>query len=254
MSHEAALQERAKELRCLYEVNAAVSDRAARPSAVFLRVLSAIPEGWQRPESAGARIEYLGRSYVGPGFTSLGQRISAALKLFGVRVGHVEVSESAALEPGAEAFLAEERQLLETIAMRLGEYLEWKHTQLLGERLSQAGEHWRWRQAYVEALVAALDGERFGVRRVFLGGSTESGEAGPGSDVDLFVEHSGTEVQRHELGLWLEGWSACLAEIAYQQTGYRMPGGLLDVHFLDAASAQRLALELREVQPAPRPA
>lgn len=242
-----ALQERAKELRCLYEVNAAVSDRAEPPSAVFLRVVSVIPDGWQRPASAGARIEYLGRSYVGPGFTSLGEKIQAPLRLFQVPVGHIEVSDSAQLEAGQAAFLPEEQQLLETIAQRLGEYLEWKHTQLLGERLSAAGEHWRWRQTYVEALVAALDRARFGVGRVFLGGSTESGQAGPGSDVDLFIEHRGTAAQRQELGLWLDGWSRCLAEIAFQQTGYRLAGGLLDVHYLDAASALRLAGELREV-------
>ena len=256
MPHVADLIERAKELRCLYEVNAAVSDRGESPSAVFLRVLSAIPDGWQRPETTGARIEYLGRSYVGPGHTRLGAKISAPLRLFNTQVGHIEVSDTAEVEAGVPVFLAEEQQLLQTIATRLGEYLEWKHTQLLGERLSVAGEHWRWRQRYVEALVGALDRERFGVTRVFLGGSTESGEAGPGSDIDLFVEMSGGPEQQRELGLWLDGWSGCLAELAYQQTGYRAPGGLLDVHFLDAAGVRRMAGELREVNapPAARPA
>jgi len=241
------LVERAKELRCMYEVNAAVSDRAAAPAAVFLRVLSVVPDGWQRPETAGARIQYLGRSYVGPGFTDLGASIRAPLRLFNVEVGHIEVSDTALVEPAVPTFLPEEQELLNTIAMRIGEYLEWKHTQLLGERLSVAGEPWRWRQTYVEALVAALDRERFGVGRVFLGGSTESGEAGPGSDVDLYVEHFGSSEQRSDLGLWLDGWSRCLAELAYQQTGYRFPGGLLDVHFLDATRTFRIASELREV-------
>jgi hypothetical protein len=249
MTQVTALQERAKELRCLYQVNAAVSERGEPPSAVFLRVVSIIPDGWQRPASAGARIEYLGRSYVGPGFTNLGAKIRAPLRLFQVPVGQIEVSDSAQPVEGEVTFLAEEQLLLETIAQRLGEYLEWKHTQLLGERLSVAGEHWRWRESYVEALVAALDRARFGVGRVFLGGSTESGQAGPGSDVDLFVEHTGTAAERNDLGLWLDGWSRCLAEIAFQQTGYRLPGGLLDVHYLDRSSALRLAGELREVGP-----
>ena len=62
-----ALRERAKELRCLYRVHEILSRRGQPPAHAFLAVLEAIPEGWQRPDSTGARIEYLGRSYVGPG-------------------------------------------------------------------------------------------------------------------------------------------------------------------------------------------
>lgn len=57
-----ALRERAKELRCLYAIDSAVSDRGQTPATVFLRVLQEIPAGWQHPESTGAHIEYLGRS------------------------------------------------------------------------------------------------------------------------------------------------------------------------------------------------
>jgi hypothetical protein len=253
MSELASLKERAKELRCLYEVNAAASERGEPPPQVFLRILSVIPDGWQRPASTGAHIQYLGRSYVGPGWTSLGQKLRAAIKLWTAQVGYIEVSDASAPEDGPDAFLPEEHKLLQTIARRIGEYLEWKHTQLLGERLPAAGEHWRWRQRYVEALARALDRPRFGVRRVFVGGSTETGEAGPGSDVDLFLELDGTEAQRDALALWLEGWSGCLAELAYQQTGYHVGPGLLDVHYVDAATVARMAGELRELLPAPAP-
>jgi len=249
MSELTSLKERAKELRCLYEVNAAVSERGEAPPTVFLRVLSVVPAGWQRPESTGAHIEYLGRSYVGPGYTSLGQKLRAPLRLWNVEVGYIEVSDVTARDGEADVFLPEEHELLRTIAMRLGEYLEWKHTQLLGERLPAAGEHWRWRQKYVEAMVAALDHARFGVARVHLGGSTETGEAGPGSDIDLFVEFTGSEAQRHDLELWLEGWSGCLAELAFQQTGHRPATGMLDVHYLAPAEVARQEGPLRALRP-----
>lgn len=246
-----AFRERAKELRCLYRVNAAVSNRADPPAAVFLHVLAAIPDGWRRSESTGARIEYLGRHYVGPGYASMGRAIQAPLQLFKTPVGFIEVTDASALEPADGVFLPEEQELLQAIAKRVGEYLEWKHTQLLGERLPAAGEHWRWREQYVQALVTALDRARFGVTRVYLGGSTASGDAGPGSDVDLFFECDGTPAQRRELDLWLEGWSHCLAAIAVQQTGYPVVGGLLDVHYLEPAAALRMRTELRELFPAP---
>ncbi len=242
-----ALRERAKELRCIYRVNEAVLDRSAPPGAVFLSVLSLIPDGWQRPETTGARIEYLGRSYVGHGYTSLGDKISAPIRLWQTDVGFIEVSDTFDGGPGGDTFLKEEVELLDTIAKRLGEYLEWKHTQLLGQRLPAAPEHWRWRQNYIEALAASLDRPRFGVGRLFLGGSTESGEAGPGSDIDLYLEFSGTDQQRRELSLWIDGWSRCLGELAFQQTGYQISGGLIDVHFLDPVAALRMASELREI-------
>jgi len=43
------LQERAKELRCLYRVTEALGRIDAPLDEVFANVLSAIPEGWQYP-------------------------------------------------------------------------------------------------------------------------------------------------------------------------------------------------------------
>lgn len=227
-----ALRERAKELRCLYHIHSIVSQRGQPPSHTFLAVLEAIPDGWQRPNSTGARIEYLGRNFVGPGYSSTGHSISEPLLLSGVEVGHVEVSDTGADDEEVPTFLDEETELLRNIAHRLGEYLEWKHTELLGERVTMAGVHWRWREGYAEALAASLDPERFGVANVYLGGSTENGDAGPGSDIDLVIIFHGSDAQRNELSLWLEGWSLCLAKLALQQTGYRFPGGILNVQWM----------------------
>jgi len=52
--------------------------------------------------------------------------------------------------------------------------------------------------------------------------------ARPGSDIDLLVHFAGTEEQRRDLQLWLEGWSLSLAEMNYLRTGYRSEG-LIDV-------------------------
>ena len=227
-----ALRERAKELRCLYRIHEIVSRRGQSPAQTFLEVLEAIPTGWQRPESTGARIEYLGRNYVGPGYTCAGQSISEPILLGGVRVGVLQVSSAGERDDGVPAFLDEEAELLKNIANRLGEFLEWKHTELLGDRVATSGVHWRWREGYAAALAASIDAERFGVAGVYLGGSTRSGEAGPGSDIDLVVVCHGSEAQRDALALWLDGWSRCLGELALQQTGYEFPDGMLNVQWL----------------------
>ena len=65
----------------------------------------------------------------------------------------------------------------------------------------------------------------------YLIGSTKNATAGPSSGIDLLLHFTGTEEQRRELRLWLEGWSRCLAEINFLRTGYRCEG-LLDVHII----------------------
>ena len=200
------LRERAKELRCLYRVNEIVSRRGQSPTDAFLAVLEAIPQGWQRPDSTGARIEYLGRSYVGPGYSSSGNSICEPIRLERTEVGRVEVSDTSVIDDEGMTFLDEEKDLLRNVAHRLGEYLEWKHTELLGGRATTSGVHWRWRESYAEAMAAALDPNRFNVLGVYLGGSTEGGNAGPGSDIDLIVVCQGS-AQRDQLSHWFEGWS-----------------------------------------------
>ena len=66
---------------------------------------------------------------------------------------------------------------------------------------------------------------------VYLFGSSNSGMAGPGSDIDLLVHFDGSEAQRKDLLHWLEGWSLSLAEMNYLKTGYTSKG-LLDVHIV----------------------
>lgn len=239
-----ALQERAKELRCLYAIDSVVSDRGQTPSSAFLGVLEAVPAGWQHPESTGARIEYLGRSYVGPGFSSDGQMMSEPLRLWGTEVGQIIVSEHGGAQ---QPFLPEEVELLRRIARRLGEYLEWKHTELLGERTPPTATHWAWRQRFAEALADHLDAKRFGVTNLYVGGSTARGDARSGSDIDLYVAFHGSEQQKTELTAWIEGWSLCLAQVALQQTGVSFPGGILNVQWLQGEPGVWQQAELQEL-------
>lgn len=236
----AALRERAKELRCIYEVATALADREELPQVVFRRVLDALPPAWQYPEDTTARIEYFGRTHARADFVETPWRQRSPIAIWRTPVGALEVLYKHAHAAAWEGpFLREERQLLDNVAQRIGEYLEWKQRELGGERLGAAPEHWRWRQRFAERIAAAIDPARFGVRRVYLFGSTELGEAGVGSDIDLLVVFAGDDRQRRELQLWLEGWSLCLAEVGFQL--YGLPSqGLLDVRIVDPEQADSL--------------
>lgn len=92
-------------------------------------------------------------------------------------------------------------------------------------------DHWQWRLRMAERLASRLDPERFGVKAMWVFGGTKNGTAGPGSDIDLLVHFDGTEEQRKNLLLWIEGWSLSLAEMNYVRTGYRSDG-LLDARLI----------------------
>ena len=233
-----ALRERAKELRCLYNVTAALSRREEPPPVVFGWVLDAIPPAWQFPEDTTARIEYLGRTHALPDFMDTPWRLCSPISIWRTTIGTIEVHYRQEKPLAWEGpFLHEERQLLDNIAHRLGEYLEWKQRELSGERLGAAPEHWRWRQRFAERIAASIDPVRFGVEAIYLYGSTEAGDANVGSDIDLLVV-CGNDTQRiAELKLWLEGWSLCLAEISFQLYGFPSEG-LLDVKVLPSSQAE----------------
>jgi len=92
-------------------------------------------------------------------------------------------------------------------------------------------EHWRWRLRMAEHMAGQLDAGRFGVKGLYVFGSTKNATAGPGSDIDLIVHVDGTLEQRRSLEAWFDGWSLCLSQMNYLRTGYKTEG-LLDVHYV----------------------
>jgi pyruvate, water dikinase len=92
-------------------------------------------------------------------------------------------------------------------------------------------DHWQWRRRAAEKLASELDPARFGVKAVYLFGSTKNATAGPESDIDVLIHFSGSEGQRRDLLHWLEGWSLCLSHMNFEKTGCAT-SGLLDAHLI----------------------
>ena len=91
--------------------------------------------------------------------------------------------------------------------------------------------YWKWRLQMAEHIASRLDPKRFGIKALYVFGSTKNANAGLGSDIDLLIHFAGDEKMRKELLDWFEGWSLCLAQMNYLKTGYRSEG-LLDVHII----------------------
>ncbi|MFA3783142.1 PEP/pyruvate-binding domain-containing protein [Melioribacteraceae bacterium 4301-Me] len=119
----------------------------------------------------------------------------------------------------------------------------------------QEADHWRWRMKMAEKIASELDAEKFGVKGIYVFGSTKNAVAGPGSDIDLLVHIENDKMRIEELNLWFEGWSLCLSEMNYQRTGYKSQG-LLDVHYItdeDIANKNSYAMKIGAVTDAARP-
>jgi len=115
-------------------------------------------------------------------------------------------------------------------------------------------DHWRWRLRMAQRIAAELDPARFGVKALYVFGSTRNAAAGPASDIDLIVHFGGSPAQQQELELWFQGWSLCLAETNFLRTGCRSEG-LLDVEFVtdeDIAAQTSYAAKIGAVTDAAR--
>jgi len=114
--------------------------------------------------------------------------------------------------------------------------------------------HWKWRLIMAEKIAANLDYEKFGVKDMYIFGSTKNATSGPASDIDLLVHFAGSDLQLKDLKLYLEGWGVCLSELNYYRTGYKT-SNILDVHFItdeDIANKNSFAIKIGAVTDAAR--
>ncbi len=119
-----ALQERAKELHCLYHVDEILGQSDKDLDSILERVIEAIPPGWQYPGVCAARLTLGKRCYEPAGFEETPWVMAAPIRSGGETVGELEVyytEEMPDLDEGP--FLKEERRLIDAIGERVGNFL-----------------------------------------------------------------------------------------------------------------------------------
>ncbi len=115
--------------------------------------------------------------------------------------------------------------------------------------------HWKWRLRAAENIAANLNKDRFGVKAIYIFGSTKNGTAGPASDIDLLVHVIGNKDQLNELKAWFEGWSLSLDNMNFLRTGFKSEG-LLDMHYVtddDIKKRTSFAIKIGATTDAARP-
>lgn len=164
-----ALQERRKELRCLYGV-VELADRHDLSAKEFVQgVVNLLPSGWQYSEVATARVVYEGEVFVSPGFKEGPCRQTAAITVNGRVCGTVEVfytEEKPAADEGP--FLREERELINAIAQKVGAVVDRVRAEegirKAHERLAIEGRALQEANAAMRVVLAGIEEEKAAIK------------------------------------------------------------------------------------------
>src|SRR5262245_4334376 len=134
-----ALQERAKELNCLYRVDEVLGRQDMPLEDAFREIVAIIPAGWQYPGSCRARIAHADRVYQAADFQETEWIQSAPIVVQGETVGRLDVCYREPVPPSDDdPFLTEEEKLLSAIAERIGQSLLHREMKETFERGPQA--------------------------------------------------------------------------------------------------------------------
>lgn len=130
------LQERAKELNCLYKIEELLKNTKVSLKHLFLGVIDIIPCGWQFPKLCQVRIIYKNKKYESSNYIDTSIVQSSHIFVQEKRVGEIFVSYKKAVPLiKGKYFLKEETKLINTIADRIG------HT-LLHKKLEEDFDKW----------------------------------------------------------------------------------------------------------------
>ncbi|HEX6943341.1 MAG TPA: ATP-binding protein [Gemmatimonadaceae bacterium] len=118
------LQERVKELKCLYVVSQIIVEAdVARPDRLR-RIVAELPRAWRFPDRAVARITLDGERFESPGYERPLTIQSGDLVVEGMRRGSVEVGyTSTSPADGENPFSRQERDMLENVARQVSLFI-----------------------------------------------------------------------------------------------------------------------------------
>lgn len=140
------LQERAKELKCLYRVDAILKNDSQPLSGLLQQIVVTLPEAWQFPEACAAQITLEDQVVSSAGFAPSEWMQSASIVVQGQALGTLRVAYNRPLPAAEEGpFLAEERKLMDTVAERIAGHLAHRRLSeaidgLTAERAAPPGE------------------------------------------------------------------------------------------------------------------
>jgi len=130
------LEERAKELNCLYAVEEILQDKNASFESIFKNIVKVIPPGMQYPEICHVKIVYQDFTYTTKKFRETSWFIGEDIKVQDRVVGWIKIyysKEKSTEDDGP--FLKEEKRVLNSITSRIGHFVMYQKLRLVYDKM-----------------------------------------------------------------------------------------------------------------------
>lgn len=119
-----ALEERQKEITFLHDLEDLLHDHTLLKEDIFLIVIKRMQKAWQFPELCEVRLRYRDKTFETGGYIEDMPLLSADLIAGEKIVGDIHVIYTSNTSKGdVSPFLKQEKRLLETVALRLGDFI-----------------------------------------------------------------------------------------------------------------------------------
>ncbi len=136
-----SLQERAKELNCLYQIEEILREPDQSLDEICPQIIEAIPPGWQYPDVCQAKIVIEGKTYTSPNFRETEWVQSANIAVQDMLFGTVSVYYTEQMPAEDDGpFLKEETRLIRTIGERIGHRVMHRRMRQVVQELDSARE------------------------------------------------------------------------------------------------------------------
>ena len=134
-----ALNERAKELTCLYRVEELLSESDRSLEQIFTGIVKAIPPAWQYPEQCQVKIVYESEVFTSPNYRETQWMYCAVISVQDVIIGRICLSYKEEMPPADHGpFLNEEIKLIDTVAERIGHFVLYRRLRDMFEEVRKA--------------------------------------------------------------------------------------------------------------------
>lgn len=241
--------ERSKELNCIYRIEELMRRQDLSTEEFFTELIKIIPSGWQHSTVCEVKIAYEDSVFKSEDYSDTDWMQEAELVVDNNVVGYIRVVYTQPIEKNAGSqFMPEEYKLLNHVAQQVSNWLLMRRVKksldILDRKKEEAvikeegepepatDEHWKWRFRLAQKIAEKTDMDKFGIKAIYLIGSTKNATAGPASDIDFLVHFDGDRQKEELIKCWFDGWSYCLAEMNFLKTGYMVNEGLVDLHMV----------------------
>lgn len=120
------LNERTKELNCIYSVDEVLKDINTDLDSVFSRLIHIIPSGWRYSQICRIEIECLDQVYASEGLVKTDLKQVAKIQLEDNVIGELRLYYIKPIKMDKGIFLPEEQRLLNMISKKIGDFILYK--------------------------------------------------------------------------------------------------------------------------------